>query len=351
MCVCNAACDIPFVPLALCCDIHQCVTGPTAATFPGSGNAYATMNTALGTAPNTFMVWVKIAAGGGRMIFAGQYANSGAINYEMHTSGRPRVYWDSGGKDWIVTSVDLRTGNWEHVAFVRDTTGFKFYQNGVLKSSTSGAGSSTPAGRNSVMWIGRDKRGSGSPQFQGDMAYMRFFSTTLLEADISAEMNSALCPVRAGLLAAFTFSGEGIADCTGSIGVTMVGSIVDVAAPPTDDPSATAAPTAAASPGEHASQRCLSCLTTSLSSQLHTIPPRCLAMGRAVQDTSEARPLLLSRTARPRARPRPRATSSRTVQVACPDAQETTAISVRSTRRAPAQNSPTAHPEVLTLTT
>ena len=147
--------------------------------------SYVELANGLSLVPNTFAAWVKLEAGfptatrGGVML--GNYPAANAINWEIHTSGRPRVYWgyNSGSLvDWIV-SDDLRSGEWEHVVFVRDSTqgGFSYYRNGRLAAVRAGAGPNVlPV---EPPYVGSDRRTSGFQPFRGGLDEVMVFARPL----------------------------------------------------------------------------------------------------------------------------------------------------------------------------
>ncbi len=145
---------------------------------------YFELTNGYGAVPNTFAAWVKVdpnfPAATRVGVILGNYPVANAINWEIHTSGRPRVYWgyNSGALlDWIVGD-DLRSGQWEHIAFVREgSKGFSYYRNGRLTASVTNA---TPA----VLpvespYVGTDRRPSGFQAFQGGLDEVTLFSRSI----------------------------------------------------------------------------------------------------------------------------------------------------------------------------
>ena len=128
-------------------------------------------------APNTFEAWVKLpksAASGRAGVILGNYGvGNSVINFEVHPSGRPRLYWtESNGKnsDWIFSSINICTGEWVHMAIVRDAKAGKVhcYVDGVLKQSLAmaadkGREDTIPAGG---LYIGGDARGGNAQYFK-----------------------------------------------------------------------------------------------------------------------------------------------------------------------------------------
>ncbi|HRZ37016.1 MAG TPA: hypothetical protein P5534_11715 [Candidatus Paceibacterota bacterium] len=145
---------------------------------------YVELTHGFGATPNTFAAWVKVASdypAGDRVgVIVGTYPVANAINWEIHSNGRPRVYWgySSGALvDWIVND-DLRTGQWEHLAFVRDPVhGFHYYRNGRLGAVLANAGPSVvPA---EAPYVGSDRRASGFQPFRGALDEIAIFERAL----------------------------------------------------------------------------------------------------------------------------------------------------------------------------
>ena len=178
--------------------------------------------------PNTFEAWVKLpksyTARGG--VIVGNYGvGNSVINFEIHNSGRPRLYWtESNGKnsDWIFTSVNVCTGDWVHVAIVRDVDAGKVhcYVDGVLKQSLAiasdkGSEATIPAGG---LYIGGDPRGGNAQCFKGAIREIAVFADARDAFDIEMDMSSPLG--EDGLLAYYDLSdaktGENITDLSGN---------------------------------------------------------------------------------------------------------------------------------------
>jgi hypothetical protein len=145
---------------------------------------YVELTNGYGAVPNSFAAWVKVdsnypsATRVGVML--GNYPVTNAINWELSTAGRPRVYWAYGSGsllDWTV-SDDLRTGQWEHLAFVRDPArGFFYYRNGRLAAAQTNAGPTVlPV---EAAWVGADRRAAGYQPFRGALDEVTIFARSL----------------------------------------------------------------------------------------------------------------------------------------------------------------------------
>lgn len=117
--------------------------------------------------PSTFECFIKIPKDYGDQrvgVICGNYPSTRCINWEVHVNGNPRILWNDD-LDWKITDEDLRTGRWEHIAFVRNSSKeFRFYRNGnsshVKRCRTTPlSGESTLASsRNRTWMIGGDRR-------------------------------------------------------------------------------------------------------------------------------------------------------------------------------------------------
>jgi hypothetical protein len=167
-------------------------------------------------APNTFEAWIKLpksAAGRSGVILGNYGIGNSVINFEVHDAGRPRLYWtESNGKnsDWIFTNVNVRTGDWVHVAVVRDVEAGKVhcYVDGVLKQSLNiasdkGREATIPTGG---LYIGGDHRGGNAQHFKGEIREAAVFSTVRDAAAIESDMISPIG--EDGLLAYYDLVGH-----------------------------------------------------------------------------------------------------------------------------------------------
>lgn len=145
---------------------------------------YIELTRGFGATPNSFAAWVKFDAeypatdrGG---VILGNYPAANGINWEIHTSGRPRAYWayNSGALVDFTISDDLRTGQWEHLAFVRDPNlGFAYYRNGQLAATLANPGPTVlPA---EAPYVGSDRRTSGFQPFRGALDEIAVFERPL----------------------------------------------------------------------------------------------------------------------------------------------------------------------------
>jgi hypothetical protein len=138
--------------------------------------------------PNTFSVWLKVPTSipdATRVgVILGTFNAANNINWELHTSGRPRIYWNGGTPDWNVSGFDFRTGEWEQLAFVRDTATdtLKLFINGQHVASRTGVGidilPTVPS------FVGADRRGESSPYFRGAMDELVVYPRALSDVEV-----------------------------------------------------------------------------------------------------------------------------------------------------------------------
>lgn len=139
--------------------------------------------------PDTFAAWLRIPedAPDGRRggIIAGNYPDAVSVNWEVHTNGRPRIYWNRGEVDWR-PDVDLRTGEWTHYAFVRNAENGRiiFYLDGEEFATHDEAGEDITV--DATFNIGGDKRGMNSPWLMGAIDDLRVYNRPLSAEEVAA---------------------------------------------------------------------------------------------------------------------------------------------------------------------
>lgn len=139
-----------------------------------------------GLPPNSYSCWVKISADfpSGRVgVTVGNWPTTENVNWEVHADGKPRIYWNNGQVNWIVED-DVRTGEWEHFAFVRDASKglFSYYRNGQLHSTLSADGT-TEVSPEAFPFVGADHRGAAQT-FKGQIDEVVIYNRVLTAADV-----------------------------------------------------------------------------------------------------------------------------------------------------------------------
>ena len=176
----------------------------TGMTFDDTGKNVWKTNKLLTTAPHTFETWVKVAkdevgAGSGRVggIFNNYLGDTKySICFDIYNGGQPRLFYgytDANGVEQQVnsyfTKVDIRTGEWLHLAVVLDEVNLKLhcYINGELKQTlTVKSGYDTEKDLNRIFSLGMDNRETSYKyHFYGSIANFSCYGDTLSAADIA----------------------------------------------------------------------------------------------------------------------------------------------------------------------
>ena len=138
--------------------------------------------------PNTFACWIKIApdfpASQRVGVILGNYNVAKNINWEVHTSGHPRIWWNNGSLDWKIDQYDMRTGEWEHMVFVRDTVKKQifFYLNGRLAATLDKV--AEDVNPDTFSYVGADRRGPGTHVFKGQIDELALFAEALSPSEV-----------------------------------------------------------------------------------------------------------------------------------------------------------------------
>lgn len=172
----------------------------TGLTFEGS-NIYEAPERTDRT-PTTFEAWIKLpksAANGRGGVIIGNYgdATSPCINLEIHNGGNPRLYWlgrtSSDLADCKFTDVNVCTGEWLHLAVVRNKTKRKVhcYINGELVSTID---LPLKAVRDMIcvepFVVGGDLRNGNGQYFKGSIRSVAIYDSVRTAEDIKKDMAS-----------------------------------------------------------------------------------------------------------------------------------------------------------------
>jgi hypothetical protein len=181
-------------------------TGDEGVDF-SDGSVEIATDTKLSAAPRTAEAWVKIPANfpaGSRVgvilgnYWSATYPDTSLFSFEIYSNGRPRIFYagadgtPAGGAtfDYTVSSVDLRMGDWVHLAMVLDDTDntLTTYVNGELaeKIDTAPIPTRIP---NDPLKIGGDYRTGNVMNLKGSIADVRVWSSVRTQAEIQASMN------------------------------------------------------------------------------------------------------------------------------------------------------------------
>lgn len=148
---------------------------------------------AIGSSSNTVEAWVRVDPG---LLQAGERAGSilgnfgaggsGIANWEIHTDGRLRIYWNTGEVDELGTT-DLSDGDWHHVAVVRDTGADEFvaYVDGAVELTTASSGSDIAFTASALHRIGSDHQAGTPIVFNGAIDELAVYDRALTPTEIA----------------------------------------------------------------------------------------------------------------------------------------------------------------------
>lgn len=146
----------------------------------------------------TIEAWFR-TTNAGRNILLGNYSGgyAGALNLELHTDNRVRVYVQPSGTGKTIDinvsgttlGIDTRDGQWHHLAGVRRDGTILLYLDGWLAGQQMDhAGAFELQG--DAFFIGRDTR-TGSTTFEGDLSRIRLWQRGLSQREIAATASGA----------------------------------------------------------------------------------------------------------------------------------------------------------------
>ncbi|MBQ8684089.1 MAG: metallophosphoesterase [Clostridia bacterium] len=180
--------------------------------FRGS-NTYMLSEEAI-AAPSTIEAWVKIPANVGNTTYVGTLFETNEVTFMGATDGNPRVLF--GGSGLKVTSVDLRTNSWTHLAFVCDREQGKIlcYVNGELAGSKAATVKELTTSSTAILGNVKNKMTS---TFHGEAADLRLWSDVRTAEEIKANMSATVPTDAEGLIANYllTEGGDVQTDRTG----------------------------------------------------------------------------------------------------------------------------------------
>ena len=148
--------------------------------------------------PHTYEAWVKVAKNAPSSelgVVAGNYTNGKTASYgfEIRKNGNPFLWMGYGGSGTdqrlSFDKVDLRTGEWTHVAITFDSTTAYCYVNGELKQTLSAKLPDVDMTKTGVLCIGGDLRsGNGRWLKSTELSSVALYSDMRTEAEIRADM-------------------------------------------------------------------------------------------------------------------------------------------------------------------
>ena len=169
----------------------------------------------LGKHPHTFEAWIKVEKGASASelgAIGGNYKDGKTPSYgfEVRKNGNPFLWLGYGGNGTDVRlsfdQIDLRTGEWTHVAITFDSTNAYCYINGELKQTVKGSYPDTNFAGAGVLCLGGDLRSSNSRYLkQSELASVAVYADMRTADEIKADMNK-IDTADAELLVSFDLS-------------------------------------------------------------------------------------------------------------------------------------------------
>jgi len=155
--------------------------------FTGDIDEYLQINKILpiGSTDSTVAMWLKVPenAAGRVGILLGNYPDDPNSNWELHTLGQMRLWWNNGQVD-VRGQYDLRDSDWYHIAFVRDGASqqIRMYIDSILMDEFDALGDDIEF--TTLHRIGGDNRGGASPWLQAVIDEFAIFKRALDEDEI-----------------------------------------------------------------------------------------------------------------------------------------------------------------------
>lgn len=158
---------------------------------------YITSGTLSGE-PNTFEAWVRLPknynsrAG---VIFGNYGFIYQNISFEIIDKGTPRLYYindDGVLSDIVFHAVSIPTGQWVHLAIVRDIAAgeVRCYVDGVLKETKACTQPYGAKSLNGKFTLGGDFRSDNAQYFKGEIANVALFSDVRNETQINQDLKA-----------------------------------------------------------------------------------------------------------------------------------------------------------------
>jgi len=151
----------------------------------------------------------------GRNILMGNFGDgANALNLELHTDNRVRVYVQHSGVGTLDMNrpagvVDTRDGRWHHLAAVRSGAQVRLYLNGTEVGTAGSFPATAYTLDGGAYYIGRDSR-SGSTEFNGEIEDARLWNRALTAAEISEHVGGGSRAGSVGLVAEYSYPDEGV---------------------------------------------------------------------------------------------------------------------------------------------
>lgn len=126
-------------------------------------------------------------------VIAGNNGMGSSINFEIYKGGKPRLYVTGSGKtyDWIFDKVDVRTGEWLHIAIVRDAAAQQLhcYIDGELRQTIS-TGEYKEIVSAYPLVIGGSMRSDRMEYFKGEIETLAIYSDARSADEVKADITT-----------------------------------------------------------------------------------------------------------------------------------------------------------------
>ena len=145
--------------------------------------------------PNSFQAWIKLPQNmtdvGG--VIMGNHNGTSCVNFEIFENGHPRLLVCNGAGAIQLNAefdqVNAATGEWVHIAIVRDTAAQKLYcyLNGALAQTLDCTYTASMLYFNNSMVVGGDKRNNNPQYFRGLIKSVALHSDARTAAEIAKD--------------------------------------------------------------------------------------------------------------------------------------------------------------------
>ena len=165
-------------------------------SFNYSGNpnqANYTTSTDMNFIDNfSWAIWVKpnYTAGNAQYVFTGGRADTGGYGYGLQVTSTTSctIYYGSNGR----YAVNVKSGEWHHIAFTKSGTTCKCYLDGSLVSMNTFSGTNPTYSDGNGVGIGCFHYSGNIYPYFGKASDLRIYATTLSDTDITELYHSAV---------------------------------------------------------------------------------------------------------------------------------------------------------------
>ena len=190
--ICSMLCILSMLLSLL--TISSFAVGENGLSF-GNNYRYQTKND-LPTAPETLAAWIRVPQDlDYTIVLFGNYSGgfNQFVNFEIQSSGTPKInYVGIDGEEHPTSfkNVDVRTGEWLHLAIVHDAAAgeVRCYINGMLEQTISGAVAYAKNNTTVPYLLGGDYRVANYRYFRGEIGDVAIYSTARTATEIQSNI-------------------------------------------------------------------------------------------------------------------------------------------------------------------